>query len=185
MICWDRRGDLVIGHFTPREIDWTRRHLTRFGEVLRIGHVGLATGADTGADSELVAEAARYAEVIAVRGETGPAATRATETVRARRLVNLLQTYDAVETVLDSLPDRGGVVLLRDPPESWAWIWAMYEYGMSLSCRLGIGWGPLPDEPPVTASAEERSFDATMRWILRVVTGLIEIADLPVPVLER
>jgi hypothetical protein len=183
MICWDRKDDLVIGHFTPHEIGWLRRHLDRFSDVLRIGHILLATDG-TGVAAEhacRVVEAHRYATVIAARG---PHDEPSAEDATGRELTHLLETYQAVESVLETLPAEGGVVLLTDSRFVLAWIWALYDYGMSLACRLDLPWRPLADRTPEGASEQERSFEHTVRWLLAVVDGLINTADLPTPALN-
>jgi hypothetical protein len=104
-------------------------------------------------------------------------------TVRGREWGFLNQTRDAVDLALITLPLQDGTVFLRGTQQFDAWIWALYEYGMALACKLGVEWQPMQMNR-VDADRKERAFMAAMAWLHTVVDELIETADLPVPMLN-
>lgn len=182
MTCWDHQGDEIHGSFTPRQIRWIHKNLAVFGEALREAQHQQATG-------HLMAEAL---DIPFPR----PCGDRATVIASPRNVSGhrldpvwatskfLNQMRRNADLVLNSLPETGGDVVLRGPREAWAWIWSLYECGMDVAIRLGIDWGPLPTMRRPGADRAERSYYYVMKWLLRVVDELIDVAELPLPSAE-
>lgn len=173
-IGWERKGDKVIGHFTAKEIHWLHRHLLRFHRQLRTGHAWIA--GDHLVESGVAGAGSpggRAAEIIigARCGRDGVAAIS-----RPRQLEFLVQTRSAVDTALATLPDRGGRIELRGRRQVLAWIWALHEYGLTLSgeqtaalARIGAGreeWG-------------RKLFDRVTGWLSWVADDLVGVIELP------
>jgi hypothetical protein len=179
---WDREGDLIVGHFTPREIAWIRQHLQSFAKLLHLGRQHITDDeqpscAATAADRQ----AYRCVRIIAAqRGQDREANTLS----RTQALEFLNQTQDAVDLTLATVPRRRGVVVLYSSQQSWAWIWALYEYGIALACKLGVDWEPIHHRLIDPTGRQQRAFHAVMKWLHQIVDELVQIADLPIPALN-
>lgn len=143
MICWDRCGDVVIGVLTPRQIRWLRKHLNDY--QCRISRA-LEGDLDDPVVSAVI-ESRKDGGWI----DIGPC---------------LLEASAKVSAVLESLPDRGGAVELRDDEVRWSWVWTLHELQMALSVRLG----------------EKRRSDSAMKlmaWLGQTVDTVVGLSELP------
>lgn len=181
VICWDRQGDQIIGHFTARQIRWLRDHVSTFRDAVCMHR-------DWCALERHLAGAIYIAEITGEYHQDAPAGISLSTDVPAWSVVGPRMSSAFAEhmladadLVLGSLPATGGVVVLPDVRAVWAWIWSLYQCGMHLAFRLGLTWVPPHTETSTAAGRAERSFFNVRTWLMTVIDTLIDVADLPYP----
>ncbi|MEV0088607.1 hypothetical protein [Saccharopolyspora sp. NPDC050642] len=143
MISWDRQGDRIIVIFSPRQICWLRKHLTDY--LHRVDRA-LSGHVDDPVISNLFGDTCSHELNFVTRFH------------RARA---------SITTLLDDLPDRGGVIVIRDNRHRMTWTWTLHELRIALATRLGLG---LPNAVgrPGRASAPNK----LMQWLSTVADTL-------------
>ncbi|HEV8556641.1 MAG TPA: hypothetical protein VGR06_09635 [Actinophytocola sp.] len=82
--------------------------------------------------------------------------------------------------VLDTLPETGGVVVLPERHQAWAWIWTLSECQIHLAFRVGPARRPAQIST-ASGSGTEWSLSMVTTWLESVVDDLICVADLNYP----
>ena len=73
----------------------------------------------------------------------------------------------AITTLLNDLPDLGGIIVIRDGQHRMTWTWTVHELRIALAARLGL---PLLD---VARQSDNRSAqDKLMQWLSTVADTL-------------
>ncbi|MGW3471044.1 DUF2017 family protein [Saccharopolyspora sp. NPDC000995] len=143
MISWDRQGGSTIVIFSPRQICWLRKHLTdylhRVDRAL-CGHV------DDPVISSLFGDDCLREHDFFSRFS------------RARA---------AITTLLNDLPDLGGVIVIRDGQHRMTWTWTVHELRIALAARLGL---PLLDV--ARQSDHPSAQNRLMQWLSTVADTL-------------
>lgn len=178
LICWDRNADSVIGVFKPVQISWLRRQLTGFRDLVdwRLRQYT--------ADDPLAAQL----------GVVLPPSPTTDERLRAvldrvfppDELPDVRLWWEAdvlgslrsgIEHVVGSLPDRGGIVVLRSEPEVRNWIAVMAELQLAYAITTGMSVAPNCPSPGELPPGPQRSYASLLWWLHDVVAALSELAD--------
>lgn len=178
MICWDRNADSVIGVFKPVQISWLRRQLTGFRDLVDwrlrqysaddplAARLGVLLPSTPTADDRLRAVLDR----VFPPGEPAE--------VRLWWEPDVLGSLrSGIEHVLATLPDRGGIVLLRSEPEARNWIAVMAELQLAYAITTGMPVAPDCPSPGELPAGPQRSYASLLWWLHDVVGGLRDIAD--------
>lgn len=178
MICWDRHNNTIIGYFSPRQVQWLRNHVGAVRDELQV--------------DVALREVRRFLDA-AVRmplfvsddlrpppQEWFPAAAGCLEGLENLGPEFAHRRLADVALVLDSLPDKGGVVVLPGPRHAQAWVWSLGECGIHLARRLGLerqipNWSAAAERD---ASRAELTLSGVLAWLSRIIDGLIEMTDL-------
>lgn len=143
MVCWDRCDNVVIGIITPRQVRWLRTHLSDYrNRVTR--------AIEDGVDDSVVSA------VLGARRSRDRCAARAC----------LTDMHKAITASLESLPDRGGVIKLRDDEARWHWVWTLHELCIAVEVRLGRKF-------PSAAATE------LIVWLRQVIDEVAVLGELP------
>ncbi|MET1071314.1 MAG: hypothetical protein ABWY11_01575 [Umezawaea sp.] len=153
MICWDRVGDhLVLGVFEQGEIGRLHSFLTGLRDLLddrfacySSRELGLPFPAAETTDPRLRA--------ILRRRSSGVSRWQEPDVLRPLR--------EAVDAVLSTLPERGGIVELRSVDAAVAWTRSLTDLGVAMSAAAR-------EADPVVASRTR----FTTRWLKSVVRTL-------------
>jgi hypothetical protein len=179
VICWDRRSDdLVIGTFVPGQIQFLREQLCGLRDLLdwrmRQYSTEYPLGDQLGMplpqeppDDDRLRAIIRYHW-----NDTEP------EWAVLWWEPNLFGDLRvAIERVLATLPERGGVVQFDhvDQADAWAWALAALRIALAVTARLPEALhGLTPDD---TDDEFERRVFRTICWLQYVVDTLYEIVD--------
>lgn len=180
MICWDRTDELVIGTFLPVQVRWLRRQLSGFRDLvdwrmrqyrcldLLHAFVGMPLPVAAPEEPMLRVLLGRYFP------EDEP------EPVRLWREPDVLGGLrDGIDTVLATLPELGGVVVLDTVAKARSWVGTLVDLRVAYAVKAGVADaldGPPPRQPP--EHLETAYFH--VGWLRQVVDGLAEIAGLTV-----
>ncbi|MET0235566.1 MAG: DUF2017 family protein [Kibdelosporangium sp.] len=185
-VCWDRVDGDLIGVFSPHAVSWLRRQMTGYRELLEWRYTNYATDDPTASaiGVPLAAGPAEYPPLVAALREIIP--EEEPEPVRLWWEPDVVRwLYAGTEVVLATLPESGGVVVLRERHEIEAWQSAVPNMRVVFAVASGV-W-------PVPAGTEQNRHSmprldpdryepdrALTQWLRRVVDSLTEIAS-PAP----
>jgi Domain of unknown function (DUF2017) len=185
-VCWDRAGDDLIGVFSPHAVAWLRRQMSGYRELLEWRYADYATDDPTAeaVGAPLASCPTSYPPLVAALQEIIP--LDEPEAIRLWWEPDVVRwLYAGTRLVLDSLPETGGVVVLRERHEIDAWQAAVPNMRVVFAVAAGVWPVPAGTEdfrhtmPKVDPRRLERDRDLTA-WLQRVVGGLTEIAQ-PAP----
>ncbi|ONI73298.1 hypothetical protein ALI144C_46155 [Actinosynnema sp. ALI-1.44] len=182
-VCWDRAGDELIGVFSPHAVAWLRRQMTGYSELLEWRYTKYATD-DPTAEAigvPLASSADEYPPLVAALREIIP--DEEPEPVRLWWEPDVVRfLYAGTQVVLDSLPETGGVVVLRERHQIEAWQAAVPNMRVVFAVATGIWPVPAGTEPHrhtmprADPGRFEQDRDLT-EWLRRVVASLTDIAE--------
>ncbi|WP_037270023.1 DUF2017 family protein [Kibdelosporangium aridum] len=182
-VCWDRAGDELIGVFSPHAVAWLRRQMAGYSELLEWRYTKYASD-DPTAEAiglPLATQPAEYPPLVAALREIIP--DEEPEPIRLWWEPDVVRwLYAGTQVVLDSLPETGGVVVLRERHEIEAWQAAVPNMRVVFGVAAGVMPVPAGTEshrhtmPKAVPGRFEHDRDLTV-WLRRVVDALTEIAE--------
>ncbi|CAM3648442.1 DUF2017 domain-containing protein [Kibdelosporangium persicum] len=182
-VCWDRAGDELIGVFSPHAVAWLRRQMAGYGELLEWRYTKY-TSDDPTAEAigiPLATTPAEYPPLVAALREIIP--EEEPEPVRLWWEPDVVRwLYAGARLVLDSLPETGGVVVLRERHQIDAWQAAVPNMRTVFAVAAGVWPVPAGTEPhrhtmPRTDPARFVHDRNLTDWLRHVVEALTEIAE--------
>lgn len=182
-VCWDRAGDELIGVFSPHAVAWLRRQMAGYRELLEWRYTKYVTDDPTAeAIGVPIASAPdEYPPLVAALREIIP--DEEPEPVRLWWEPDVVRfLYAGTQIVIDSLPETGGVVVLRERHELEAWQAAVPNMRVVFAVAAGVWPVPAGTEsqryrmPRTDPSRFEQDRELT-DWLRRVVDALTEIAE--------
>ncbi|WNV82672.1 hypothetical protein [Umezawaea sp. Da 62-37] len=166
MICWDRVGDhLVVGVFEQGEVGGLRRYLTGLRNLLDERFAGYSAW-ELGMPFPVSEAVDPRLRAILRRRSVGVSRWQEPEVLRPLR--------EAVEAVLVTLPDRGGIVELRSVDVVVAWTRSLTDLRVAMSAAVRDG-------DPVVASRTR----FTTRWLRSLVRTLDAASTKPAEVVPQ
>jgi hypothetical protein len=182
-VCWDRAGGDLIGVFSPHAVAWLRRQMSGYEQLLEWRYTNYSTE-DPTAEAiaiPLAVKPTEYPPLVAALGEIIP--DDEPEPIRLWWEPDVVRwLYAGTRVVLNSLPETGGVVVLRERHEIEAWQAAVPNMRVVFAVAAGVWPVPAGTErarhtmPKVDPHRLDRDRDLT-GWLQRVVDGLTEIAQ--------
>jgi hypothetical protein len=182
-VCWDRAGEDLIGVFSPHAVSWLRRQMNGYQQLLEWRYANYVTDDPTAnAVGVPVASApAEYPPLVAALREIIP--EDEPEAIRLWWEPDVVRwLYAGTRVVLDSLPETGGVVALREPHEIEAWQVAVPNMRVVFAVASGVWPVPAGTEQNrhTMPKARPERFDrdrALTDWLRKVVDRLTDIAE--------
>jgi hypothetical protein len=182
-VCWDRAGDDLIGVFSPHAVAWLRRQMSGYQQLLEWRYADYSSEDPTAeAISMPLADSfTQYPPLVAALREIIP--DDEPEPIRLWWEPDVVRwLYAGTRVVLDSLPETGGVVVLRERHQIEAWQAAVPNMRVVFAVAAGVWPVPVGTErnrhtmPRVDPGRFERDRQLT-HWLRRVVDSLIEVAQ--------
>ncbi|MBP2322447.1 hypothetical protein JOF56_002832 [Kibdelosporangium banguiense] len=185
-VCWDRADGDLIGVFSPHAVSWLRRQMTGYRELLEWRYTNYVTDDPTAnaIGVPLASTPAEYPPLVAALREIIP--DEEPEAIRLWWEPDVVRwLYAGTQVVLNTLPESGGVVVLRERHEIEAWQAAVPNMRVVFAVAAGIWPVPAGTEHnrhsmPKLDPDRHRPDRALTQWLRRVVDGLTEIAS-PAP----
>jgi hypothetical protein len=185
-VCWDRVGDDLIGVFSPHAVAWLRRQMTGYQQLLEWRYASYSTE-DATAEAvgvPIAAQPTHYPPLVAALREIIP--DDEPEPVRLWWEPDVVRwLYAGTQVVLDSLPETGGVVVLKQRHQIEAWQAAVPNMRVVFAVAAGVWPVPAGTElhrdtmPKLDPDRFEPNRELT-RWLQRVVDGLTGLSQ-PAP----
>jgi hypothetical protein len=182
-VCWDRTASEVIGVFNPQAVSWLRKQLGGYSRLLEWRYGKYTTDDPTARalGMPLPTEPAQYPPLVAALRAIVPADE--VEAVLLWREPDILRwLHAAAEIVLDTLPQSGGVVVLRQRHQIDAWKVAVSNMRIVFAVATHV-W-------PVPAGTEHKLYTlpkrepkhlerdrALVEWLKSVVDGLERFSE--------
>jgi hypothetical protein len=185
-VCWDRAGEDLIGVFSPHAVAWLRRQMSGYQQLLEWRYASYDTDDPTAEalGAPLASHPTAYPPLVAALHQIIPQDEH--ELIRLWWEPDVVRwLYAGTRLMLDSLPETGGVVVLRERHVIDAWQAAVPNMRVVFAVAAGVWPVPAGTEahkhtmPQVDPSRAGRDRDLT-DWLQRVVDGLTEAAQ-PAP----
>jgi hypothetical protein len=185
-VCWDRAGDELIGVFSPHAVAWLRTQMAGYRQLLEWRYSKYQADDPTAeaVGAPVASHPTQYPPLVAALREIIPDDEH--ELIRLWWEPDVVRwLYAGTQVVLDSLPETGGVVVLRERHQIDAWQAAVPNMRVVFAVAAGV-W-PVPagteDKRYTMPALDPRCFDrdrTLTEWLQRVVDGLEKIAQ-PAP----
>ncbi|MBP2473559.1 hypothetical protein JOF53_002431 [Crossiella equi] len=179
---WDRTNELVVGSFTPAQASWLRRHLSGFASLVQWRmdqyHTDYPLGAELGLP--LPTEPTEDRRLNAILD--WHCCEEQSEEVRLWHEPDLFAgLYKDINLVWATLPERGGLVVLREERQIRAWFRVLLDYRITaaISWRVPDAIYDLRREQPEPGDELGRAFYLTT-WLWDVAHELAETSDITV-----
>jgi Domain of unknown function (DUF2017) len=185
-VCWDRAGDDLIGVFSPHAVAWLRRQMTGYRELLEWRYTHYVTDDPTAnaIGVPIASGPPDYPPLVAALREIIP--DEEPEPIRLWWEPDVVRwLYAGTQVVLDTLPEAGGVVLLRERHEIEAWQSAVPNMRVVFAVASGVWPVPAGTEPnrhsmPKLDPDRFGPDSALTLWLRQVIERLTEMAE-PAP----